>query len=272
LSSRLRSALVSLALACAVATPALAQLQGTVNVVWTANVEPDLAGYRLYADIDPNIFNLLPAQAAAVADRFVTLGPAATSASLQLTAGQTWFLALTAFDLSGNESGFSTVRSTTPSLTPTVRTLSQTSMRQGQSALSVTISGDNFSAGATVSFGAGITVGAVNSTGAPSTLVTTLSADPLAQVATRTVSVTNVGGGVGSKPNGFSVTVNLARLDLDGSNRIDNGDLIILLLTYPSVSGDGIYVVGNDLDVDGRINGADIAIFFANFGRVGPFP
>lgn len=248
---------------------ATAQQTGTINVAWIANTEPDLAGYRLYADTDPNVF-LSPPNPAGTA---FTLNIAAseTTASVTLAAGQTWYLALTAIDLSGNESGFSTVASAVPSITPTVRSLTPNSAEQGGSNISVAISGDNFTSGATVSFGPGITVNSVDSSGAPSGLVANISVDALAQVFARDVTVVNVGGGTGKKAAAFSVTVDRNRLDLDSSNRIDNGDFLILLVLYPSVQGDGTYMVKGDLDVDGRIDGADLAIFFANFGLEGPF-
>lgn len=269
MSRRLRTAVLGLLLLALVPGLAAAQQAGTVNLAWTANVEPDLASYRLYADTDVNVFSSPPNPAGT--DFVLDIPGTETTVSVQLTAGVTWHLALTAIDLSGNESVFSAVVSATPSITPVVRTLTPNSMEQGDSGLAVTISGDNFTSGATVTFGPGITVNSVNSTGAPSMLVANISADALAQVFSRDVTVTNVGGGMGTKTRGFSVTVDKNRLDLDFSNRIDNGDFLILLEMYPSVQGDGVYNVIGDMDVDGRIDGADLTIFFANFGLIGPF-
>lgn len=87
-----------------------------VTVLWnsvTTNVDgsslSDLGGYRLYHST--RSFNrggfLTPAQAQAAADiRRVSAGQGATSMIVDLAEGATHYLRLTAFDTSGNESGF----------------------------------------------------------------------------------------------------------------------------------------------------------------------
>jgi hypothetical protein len=189
-----------------------------------------------------------------------------------LDASRVWFFAVTARDLSGNESGFSAVINRQPSITPTVRTVTPSESTQGDTGIAVTITGTNFVANSTVSFGAGITVTGVNTSGAPGTLVATIDVGSLAQAKAYNVSVTNPGGSTATRTGAFRVNVDVARLDIDGSQRIDGADLLDILLGFPSMTGDAYYSTTRDLDVDGLVDGADLSIFFSFFGVVAPFP
>ncbi len=69
----------------------------TINVSWNPNTEPDLAGYRLYVG-----------QASGQYSEPVDVGNV-TGHAMQITPeyGATHYFALTAYDTSGNESGYS---------------------------------------------------------------------------------------------------------------------------------------------------------------------
>jgi len=251
---------------------------GQVEIAWNANTSDlDLAGYRVYAHTDPNTFRLPPAQAAAIATT-ITVGTSVTSQIFTgLDATRVWYFAVTCLDLSGNESVFAPdpnvgVVSAQPSVTPTVRSVSPASGKQGLAGLSVTIAGGNFVPGSTVGFGAGVTVNSVDTSGAPGILVANISIDRLAQVSSRSVVVTNPGGASGSKSAAFSITLDVERLDIDLSGRIDNGDFVDILLSFPAALGDALYRTTRDLDMDGKVDGADLAILFTYFGLVAPFP
>lgn len=72
---------------------------GTVNIAWNANTEGDLAGYRLYYGETP--------RAQGAYSQSVTIGQKdATAWTLSVQPG-VYYFALTAYDESGNESGFS---------------------------------------------------------------------------------------------------------------------------------------------------------------------
>ena len=75
---------------------ALAQ-DATVKVSWDANSEGDLAGYKVYYG-----------QASGNYSQVVDLGNKTTVDVKNLTRGRTYYFAVTAYDQSGNESGFST--------------------------------------------------------------------------------------------------------------------------------------------------------------------
>jgi len=68
----------------------------TISLGWTANSEADLAGYKLHRGTTSRVY-----------DKTVTLGKVTTYADTLpvLTVDKTYFYALTAYDLAGNESG-----------------------------------------------------------------------------------------------------------------------------------------------------------------------
>jgi hypothetical protein len=263
------SAVLALALAGAWGWSCSQTATGIVEIAWDANLtDSDLAGYRLYAHTDPNIFNLDPNSAAAVA-RTITLGTSVTDQIVtNLDASKTWFFAVTAFDLSGNESPFdpNQIVSAQPSVAPAITRVSPNTAQQGTPGVVVTINGANFVPQTTVDFGPGITVTSLNTTGVPSTLVATVNVSRVAQASNRTVVVTNPGGGSSSRTLAFNVTIDVTRLDIDLSTRIDVGDYVHILLGFPSMVGDAHYNTNIDFDVDGKVDGADIAIFFTFFG------
>lgn len=69
----------------------------TITISWTANTEGDLAGYRIYRGTSSGSY-LDSTQ----------VGAAATSGQVSITSSGTWYFAVTAFDSSNNESGYST--------------------------------------------------------------------------------------------------------------------------------------------------------------------
>jgi hypothetical protein len=82
--------------------PALAPAAG-LSVSWDPNSEPDLAGYRIYYGTAPGGYEAV-----------VTVGSETYAHQLAgLAPETTYHVAVTAFDLSGNESDFSEERSVT---------------------------------------------------------------------------------------------------------------------------------------------------------------
>ena len=69
----------------------------TVQVTWNANTEPDLAGYRLYVGQAPGQYGE-PVDVGNVTGHVMEITP---------EYGATYYFALTAYDTSGNESGYS---------------------------------------------------------------------------------------------------------------------------------------------------------------------
>ena len=83
----------------------------TVTVEWNQNTEPDLGGYKLY-------YGKTSRAQGPYAETVVINDKNTTDWSLTLTP-DTYYFGLTAFDLNGNESGFSNeVSATIPSSEP----------------------------------------------------------------------------------------------------------------------------------------------------------
>ena len=97
-----------------------------------------------------------------------------------------------------------TTLGTPPSVTPP--SLSGVSPQQGTigQTLGVTLTGSNFQAGATVSFGAGTSVSATN-VGSPTSITATLAIAPNATAGPRNVIVVNPDGGSATLTNGFTI-------------------------------------------------------------------
>jgi hypothetical protein len=249
-----------------------AQGIGGLIVEWDGNItDPDLDGYRVYLSTDPTIFSLPPDQAALLAIT-QTVEEFTTAWNFNsLDAGQIYYVAVTAFDVSGNESLFSNVASGQPGTDPVLTSVFPSSALQGTSNLTVTLSGVNFDSSATVDFGAGINVASLDTTGAPALVSALVDVDPLAEVNTRNVAVTNPGNVSSTLAEGFEVTLDIARADINGSARIDGGDLVQLGAAFAAQQSDPLYSVAVDLNVDGVIDGLDLALLLTYFGFVAPF-
>lgn len=81
--------------------PAIFLLSGTtqateVTLAWDANHEPDLAGYRLYCGKAPREYNF-----------FVDVGSTPSATLTDLQDGNTYYVAVTAYDAAGDESDYS---------------------------------------------------------------------------------------------------------------------------------------------------------------------
>jgi len=76
--------------------------EGTINLAWDSNTEPDLAGYKIYYG-----------RASSVYEKSIDVGMATQSSGTTyynltgLNKGQTYYIVATAYDTSNNESGYS---------------------------------------------------------------------------------------------------------------------------------------------------------------------
>jgi len=75
---------------------------GSVSIAWDPNTEADLAGYKVYVGTSPGTYS-----------QTIDVGHVTTFTISDLTDGETYYLALTAYDIFANESGFSNEVSTT---------------------------------------------------------------------------------------------------------------------------------------------------------------
>ncbi len=77
-------------------------IAGSVSIVWDPNTEADLAGYKVYVGTSPGTYS-----------QTIDVGHVTTFTISDLTDGETYYFALTAYDIFANESGSSTEVSTT---------------------------------------------------------------------------------------------------------------------------------------------------------------
>jgi hypothetical protein len=84
---------------------------GDVTVAWNANTETDLAGYKVYVGTAPGAYG-----------NPTIIGAQTTYTITGLAAGTTYYIAVTAYNTSGLESGFSNEVSTTTPGTPPATT------------------------------------------------------------------------------------------------------------------------------------------------------
>ncbi len=80
-----------------ISTSLLGQETGNIKITWDANTESDLAGYKVY--LGDTISGSYSIQ--------VDIGNKINHEWLNNALGKTYFMVVTAYDLSGNESGFS---------------------------------------------------------------------------------------------------------------------------------------------------------------------
>jgi len=245
---------------------------GVLLLQWDANItDADLDSYRVFITTNASVYSLTPAEAQLQATtRLVAAGTTETTFT-SLDTNQTYHLAVTCVDVSGNESIFSNVVSAQPFVTPIISTIAPTFGTQGDSGIALTVNGSNFQSGATVSFGPGVAVLSLNTSGVPSRLIATVDVDAVAEVDMRDVVVTNPGNATVTKLNGFQVRLDVDRVDINQSSRIDGGDLIEVAAGFAARVGDAAYSVTRDLNVDGIVDGVDLSLLLSYFGSVGPF-
>ncbi|HXT66192.1 MAG TPA: fibronectin type III domain-containing protein, partial [Nitrospiraceae bacterium] len=77
-------------------TPPPSPSTGNLTLTWTANGEPDLAGYKIYVGTASGTYNFSGSP-------FVT-GKVTSYTVANLPNGQTYFIAMSAYDSAGNES------------------------------------------------------------------------------------------------------------------------------------------------------------------------
>jgi hypothetical protein len=84
-----------MAIAALSASPTLA---GSVTLAWDSSGEPDLAGFKIYRGLSPGTYS----------DTLTLTDPAQRTATIDgLPEGVDLYFAATAYDTSGNESGYS---------------------------------------------------------------------------------------------------------------------------------------------------------------------
>ncbi|HXU13111.1 MAG TPA: dockerin type I domain-containing protein [Candidatus Binatia bacterium] len=123
--------------------------------------------------------------------------------------------------------------------------------------------GANFRPGARLDPGPGISAGPATFE-ASSKLAVPVTVQESADLGPRTVTVTNPDGLSGSRPAAIVV---VKTADIDGSCRIDGGDLNVLARAWNSVAGDQRFSAAADLDGDQFVGPLDLVILAEYFGQ-----
>jgi hypothetical protein len=235
----------------------------TLHVNWASNSEADLAGYRLrYGTSQGNYTEV------------IEVGRTATCEVSGLQPGTLYHFALFAFDEAGNESAPSAeITARVPvSLAPipAVSSAMENSTRstyivRARTSLAA-LFGEHLATGASVDLGTGVSVERTVRDAAGN-LVVTLAVDPAAPLGMRTVTVTNVDQGTGSRSDTISI---IRSPDIDGSCVVDVMDLNALARAWNETTGDPQFASSADLDGDGYIGPDDLTIFVQYFARAFP--
>ena len=106
-------------------------LAAEVTLAWDPNTEPDLAGYRIYYGSAPGVYGTT-----------ITIGMQTTYAVTNLSPG-TWYFAITAFNTSGLESGYSNEVSTTITAPPMLSSMTGASITETSATISWTTNQDS---------------------------------------------------------------------------------------------------------------------------------
>src|SRR6266850_4705517 len=135
------------------------QADTVVSLAWDANTEPDLAGYRIHYGTSPGSYTL---------PTITVVGQNNARTITNLQANTTYYFAVTAYDLAGNESPLSNEVAAQPTSTtlPTIvgaldlGTQSVYILQSGNQTIQVV--GTNFQSGAVVGLGTDVSVGSTS--------------------------------------------------------------------------------------------------------------
>ena len=229
-----------------------------VNLVWDANTEPDLAGYKIHYGTSSGRYTL-------AADA----GRVNTGSIPNLQANTTYYFVVTAYDVAGNESQPSNEVAVQPTITtlPTIDgalelgTQSVYILQSGTQ--SIQVNGTNFQSGATAGLGTDITVGSTSLLDS-NHLTASIIVSGSAILGPRLLRVTNPDGGMASRASALTV---VKTADINRDCKIDLLDLNLLARAWNTLSSESGYISGTDLDGDGDVGGLDLDVFVRYLGQ-----
>ncbi len=234
---------------------------GTIEIQWDPPLTGQAVGYRVYYGTSSGNYQWV---------RDVGTATSATLTDLEDCTMYYW--AIKAYDSTGQESEeFS--NEVSGWARPEVFYLDTKSGQQGES-LDIIIHGSNFSPGPSVEAGCdGIEALSASSLSC-GTMAVTFKIAPeskeLKAAATGVCAVDVISEDMdrayGSLKNGFTVTLNVSRLDVDSSGRIDGLDLNQFAPYVGFFELDEGFEYQYDFNGDGWIDGDDLALLSANFG------
>lgn len=244
-------------------THSVPAIAATLRVSWASGTEADLAGYRLKYGTSPGQY-----------DATLDVGHVTTCEVPGLQLDQRYYIAITAYDMSGNESAPSAeVSARLPgSLAPipSIEAALELTTRSIYALLGkgtpFVLHGRNFAPGVAVDLGEGISHGPVvlNTQGILQFVATV---DAQAATGPRTVTVWNPDGGLGGRTESMTV---VKSPDINDDCRVDVIDLNAFARAWNETAGESHYSPDADFDGNGYIGPDDLAIFVQYYLRVFP--
>ena len=225
---------------------------GTIRLAWDPVGDTDLAGYKVYYGTTSGLYT-----------QTVQVGSQNTATLNNLQDCKVYYVALKAVDANGNESlSFSNEVSGISAPVPAM--VSPASAKQASGNLNVTITGNNFDTQARPDFGPDVSVNSYNTVSC-SQMLANISIDPAARVNSapalpRILSVVNQGGPLGQKSGTFTVLFDERRADIDNTGKVMTRDLLYWANAFGTATGDPGYNLDADLNGDGIVDGADLAL------------
>jgi len=149
----------------------------------------------------------------------------------------------------------------TPSMTPQIR--------QGEP-ITLTLEGDDLAQGAVVETDPGLVVESVSVTPIDpdwtgDRVVVTLRGDP-GGVGPHGLTLVNPDGSRAALPAVLEIRLDRQRIDLDRSGRVDGYDVALFAAAFGRARGDLGYTIAADIDGDGLVDGDDLALLASRFG------
>ncbi|HET8947124.1 MAG TPA: dockerin type I domain-containing protein, partial [Candidatus Polarisedimenticolia bacterium] len=93
----------------------------------------------------------------------------------------------------------------------------------------------------------------------------TLRAEP-GGVGTHGLAVVNPDGSRATLADVLEIGLDRQRIDLDGSGRVDGYDVALFAAAFGRGRGDRGYTIAADIDGDGLVDGEDLALLASRFG------
>jgi hypothetical protein len=154
-----------------------------------------------------------------------------------------------------------------PSLLPPAATVE---IAQGDS-VTITLDGDDLSAGAAVEADPGIVVVdvavvPVDPEGRGDRIAVSLRAEP-GGVGAHGLAIVNPDGSRASLPEVLAIRLDAHRIDMDGSGRVDGHEVALLAAAFGRRRGEPAFSAAADIDGSGVVDGVDLALLAGRFGR-----
>ncbi len=232
-------------------------LAGTIKLKWDPVSDSDLTDYKIYYGYESGAYSFVD-----------TVGRVTTHTLTNLNDCMTYYIAVTSYDTSGNESDYSNEVSGWSK--PIIDFISPTGVEQGEQNVSVTFSGANFDEGSKPEFDStDITVNDYYTNDCGEMIADITIEGELGEKPARTgfylAWIVNSDGIKGFSPIDFEIKLNVKNLDVNEDTIIDIIDYYEIAICWGTQEGNEYYNPAVDFNGDGWIDGEDLAVLLAHY-------